>query len=71
MEAIVDAKSFQMGFDAASADVMQGIKHDAERYKYVRQLSPNEFAKICKVNITTGEHFDTLIDRRIHGAGWR
>ena len=47
------------------------VKHDAARYKYVRCLNPNEFAKICKDNITTGEHFDTLIDRRIHGAGWR
>ena len=34
METIVDAKSFQMGFDAASAELKE-LKADAARYEWI------------------------------------
>lgn len=35
------------------------------RYETVRRLNPREFTKLYKRNITTGEHFDDLVDQLI------
>lgn len=58
-------------FDKKPLQDHDAVKADAARYKYLRRLNPREFAVVYDVNIKTGEHFDTLIDRRIHGVGWR
>jgi hypothetical protein len=35
---------------------------DAERYKIVRRMNPRKFGEVWNENVTTGLHFDWLID---------
>jgi hypothetical protein len=37
-----------------------------ERYEFVRRLNARQFADIFKENISTGTHFDDIIDREIN-----
>jgi hypothetical protein len=38
---------------------------NALRYRYARTLNARQFAEICQENISTGKHFDTLMDERM------
>ena len=33
------------------------------RYETVRKLNPVQFAKLYQLNISSGEHFDSLVDK--------
>lgn len=37
----------------------------AARYRYVRTLNPRDFTELYRENISTGMHFDTLVDDRV------
>jgi S-adenosylhomocysteine hydrolase len=37
------------------------------RYEAVRKLNHVQFAKLCQMNISTGQAFDTLVDRLAKG----
>jgi hypothetical protein len=43
---------------------MNNDKINAARYEFVRTLSPVQFAEIFKLNLTTGQPFDDIIDER-------
>jgi hypothetical protein len=40
-------------------------KVDAERYQFVRQLTPREFSEIYDINLKSGVHFDHLISQAL------
>lgn len=44
-----------------AAHAPQG-NEDGARYQFVRRMSPREFTAIWRENVTTGVHFDALID---------
>lgn len=46
-------------------DEVAKCKVDAERYQFVRQLTPREFAEIYDINLKTGVHFDHLISQAL------
>lgn len=39
----------------------------AARYETLRLLTPDQFAKLFRMNIMTGEHFDALVDKIAKG----
>ena len=38
-----------------------------KRYEALRKLNPVQYTKLCQMNISTGQAFDTLVDRLAKG----
>ncbi len=47
--------------DRSAEDLQRGY----DRYEYLRTCSPLEFREIYFRNLTTGVHFDTIVDELI------
>lgn len=51
--------------EIAKECTMQALAIGWLRYEHVRTLSPSAFAKIVAENLSTGVHFDVLVDAEI------
>jgi len=38
-----------------------------KRYEALRKLNPPQFTKLCQMNISTGQSFDSLVDKLAKG----
>lgn len=46
---------------------METLEIQSNRYEALRKLTPAQFTELYKMNISTGIHFDTLVDMLITG----
>ena len=54
-------RTLELELNAANERVKE-LEKQAARYEYVRKLSADGFKSLLLKNITTGVHFDTLVD---------
>lgn len=48
--------------DEVIVSMSDEIFRDARRYRIVRKMNPRQFSELYKKNISTGVHFDYLVD---------